>query len=85
MSIPVNHTTTNTVFQVDEHFADLGIDIRPIPATRGEINNVPVIVTCYELTNEEIEQITKFGKVFLVFVGQRLIPHNLTPFDPFKK
>lgn len=85
MSTPVNHRTTNTIFTVSEDFGYAGVDIRPIPATRGEINKVPVIVTCFEFSDAEIEEIKRTGKVFLIVVGQKCIPHSLAAYDPFDK
>lgn len=67
---PVRTKTTNRTFT--------GKGSEPLPATAVQFADGKIATeACFELTDEEIQEITKSKKIFIVFAGERIIPFML--------
>jgi hypothetical protein len=47
-------------------------------------DGLPVVISCWKLTKEELEQINKTGRVWLWVYGAGMPPVSLTVENPFK-
>jgi len=45
--------------------------------------NRPIIVTCWKLTKDEVEELLETGRVWVYHWGTGLQPHSLTAHSPF--
>ena len=67
---PIKTLTTNAVY-VAEGCEDL-------PATQGEMQTdagpIPIVETAWQLSEEEIEEVAKTGRVYVRFIGTNIIP-----------
>lgn len=45
----------------------------------------PVIISCFKLTKEELEEINKTGRVWLTVAGQTMPPVVLSGISPWRK
>jgi hypothetical protein len=82
--IPVNFPEQNTVFTKPENMTDE--QCGSLPTWIGNIQvsentSFPHVVSCWELSPEELEQVAKTGKIYLAIVGHQP-PVFLTPFNP---
>jgi len=59
-------------------------ECEPLSVWRGEQNNQPLVISCWKLTNEELEEINKTGRVWLYVCGQTMPPVSLQIKHPFK-
>lgn len=50
-----------------------------------EGQNIPVVISCWKLTKEELEEINKTGRVWLTVVGDTMSPVQLTVEKPFQE
>lgn len=56
----------------------------PLPVCRGTTTeNEPVVISCWELSPEELEQINREGKVWLLVTGTGQPPVRLQTETPF--
>lgn len=46
----------------------------PLAVAYGKLNEMPVVVSCWKLTKEELEEINRTGRVWLVVVGETQPP-----------
>lgn len=59
--------TTNTVFQ--------GEGLNDLPVTQFKsADDVLVTECCFELNEEELKKVAETGKIYITFLGQRVIP-----------
>jgi hypothetical protein len=56
----------------------------PLSVWRGEQDDTPMVISCWKLTVEELEEINKTGKVWLWVRGQSMPPVALQTTHPFK-
>lgn len=53
---------------------------------RGELENgIPVVVSCWKVTKEELEEIHRTGRVWLFVMGRSMPPVSLFTAHPFKE
>jgi hypothetical protein len=45
----------------------------------------PVVITCWKVTAEELEEIQRTGRVWCTHAGHGLQPHSLSGKSPFKE
>ena len=48
-------------------------------------DGVMVVVSCWKVTKEELEEIQRTGRVWLIVAGHTMPPVNLTGISPFGK
>lgn len=47
------------------------------------MSGIPVVVSCWKLTQEELEEITRTGRVWLTVIGETMPPVALDGNRPF--
>lgn len=58
----------------------------PLSVFRGyDTEGTPVLISCWKLTKEEMEEISKTGRVWLCIYGHGMPPVALGTTDPFPK
>lgn len=55
----------------------------PLSITRGVINDTPVMVSCWKMTQEELEEFQRTGRIWLIVRGQIHPQVLLTAQKPF--
>ena len=61
-------------------------DCEPLPVWRGLLTNgLPVTISCWKFTKEEMEEIQKTGRLWLMVLGEGMPPVHLNGISPFKK
>lgn len=64
--------------------ADLSeAECNPLAICRGMLNNLPVVISCHKATAEELAEINRTGRVWLVVVGLTMPPVILSGTSPF--
>lgn len=67
---PIRTKTTNRTFT--------GKGSEALPATAVQFADQKIAVeACFELTDEEVAEITKSKQIFIVFAGERIVPFML--------
>ena len=57
-----------------------------LPVFKGQdANKVPVIISCWELTKDEMDEVAKTGKVYLQIFGNGMPPVYVGAENPFPK
>lgn len=57
----------------------------PLSVWRGVTeNDAPIVISCWKVTAEELEEIKKTGRVWLTVVGYTMPPVSLAGTSPFK-
>jgi hypothetical protein len=80
--LPVDFTERNFVFtkpndMTDEQCSDL-------PVFKGQTSDgFPCIVSCWKLSKEDLEEVTKNGVVYLSITGHGMPPVSLFTENPF--
>ena len=81
--IPTHFKEENFTFTKPESMDDN--ECGPLPVHKGEdTDGYPVIISSWQLTPEEMEEIKTTGKVWLVITGTRMPPVNIRVATPFK-
>lgn len=78
---PVDFPESNTTFGPPEGYDTSQIQrIKGFQAeiTEGNLDGDPVIMTCWELNEEELKQVMIEKKIFVTFLSHGLPPHLLT-------
>lgn len=44
---------------------------------------VPIIITCWKVTAEDLEEINKTKRVWMIVAGEHMVPVHLTGINPF--
>ena len=58
----------------------------PMSAWRGILENgIPAIVTCWKVTADELEEIRRTGRVWLMVMGRDLQPTILNAVSPWRQ
>lgn len=52
-------------------------------ARRVTQDNVPVVISCWKLTKDELEEFGRTGRIWLLVVGNSMPPVSLTANSPF--
>lgn len=80
--IPVDFPEANCIFEKPEDMTEEQYEAVPA-RTCKDSDGFPQVVTCWELSNEEREEVARTGKVYLGVVGGGLPAHWLSVFNPF--
>ncbi len=60
-------------------------ECEPLPVFRGEqLDGKPVFISCWKLTKEELEEITRTGRVWIIVLGNvmpLICPTGKNPFE----
>lgn len=80
--IPTDFPESNFVFDKPESMSRDDCDA--LNVFRGHTKDgVPVVISCWKLTQEELDEIIKTGRVWCWHFGQQLQPHCLDGTTPF--
>jgi hypothetical protein len=65
--------------------ADKGRDeCEPLCVWRGDsVEGIPLVISCWKLTREELEEITRTGRLYLTVYGRTMPPVALAVGTPF--
>jgi tartrate dehydratase beta subunit/fumarate hydratase class I family protein len=81
--MPINFNESNIVYNKPENMTDE--DCSTLHAFRGhDQSELPVIITKWQLSKEDLEEIQKTGCVYLTVVGQVLPPVSVYTENPFE-
>lgn len=47
-------------------------------------DGVPVVISCWKITKEELEEFNRTGRIWLIVCGKSMPPVALTAVNPFK-
>lgn len=47
--------------------------------------NQPVVISCWKLTKEELEEVNKTGRIWLYIYGEGMPPVSIEGFNPFRE
>ncbi len=77
---PVKFSGYTGVLQAPESMPD----VMPLPFFRGEdTEGVPVVISCWELTESELQEVIKTKRVWLSVVGRSAPPVRVSAETPF--
>ncbi|MGL4631537.1 MAG: hypothetical protein ACRCVT_10060 [Leadbetterella sp.] len=80
---PVEFDQANIVFNKPEGMTDE--ECAPCPAWNGQDwQGNPLIVTCWQLSPEELKQINETGQMWLGILSNGLPPHWMSTVNPFQ-
>lgn len=80
--IPAAFEQENAVFDTPEGMSPE--EVSPISAWHGLIGDKEFVVTCWKATKEELEEINKTGRVWLLVMGKTMPPVYLDGISIFK-
>jgi hypothetical protein len=52
-------------------------------ATDGGLKGVPVVISCWKLTQEEVQTLISTGRIWLTVVGKSMPPVSVSVHSPF--
>lgn len=81
--IPIAFDEENQVLMppdgTEEHCA-------PLPVYLGNLDGVtPVCISCWKITREELEEIQRTARVYLMVMGYTMLPAAVLGKNPFEK
>lgn len=79
---PVNFDQSNFVFQKPEGMTDEQCTELNVCKTNHS-DGQPVIVSCWEFSKEDLDEIAKTGKIWLLINGHGMPPVSLEAENPF--
>lgn len=80
---PVKFAEQNIIFERPYDMNDE--ECKPLPAFKGpDEHGFPVVISCWELTREEVDQVIGTGKIWSVVVCTQPSPMSLQTNSPFK-
>lgn len=56
----------------------------PLAIARADMDGIPVVVSCWKLTQEELKEFQRTGRIWLIVAGNTIPPVILTAIKPFK-
>ena len=79
---------TSTSFKESNHVLDTPkgsqINCDALSVFVGQTDDqTPVVVSCWKLTKDEIDDLLKTGRLWCIIVGQTMPPITLTTVNPF--
>ena len=82
--IPSGFKESNCVFDKPSNMTY--DDCYAIEALKGTLEgiNVPAVITCWKLTQEELDEINKTGRVWLIVYGTGMPPVTISGIKPFR-
>lgn len=86
---PINFKGQNTILKPapgTEHYVN-ALPIAKVSTTvadpNGNLQHIPIIYSCWELTDEEVDFIVKNRKIYAQFIGETHPPFSPVACDPF--
>ncbi len=58
-------------------------ECEPLSIMRGDMNGTPVVISCWKMTREELDEVNKTGRVWLMVWGVTMPPACLCGIRPF--
>ncbi len=55
----------------------------PLSVAHASMDGTPVVVSCWKMTKDEIDEFHRTGRVWLIVAGQTMPPVSLTAINPF--
>lgn len=56
----------------------------PLAVAKAELDDgPPVVVSCWKMTKDELEEFQRTGRVWLIVIGRTMPPVSLTATKPF--
>jgi len=83
MALPTQFPQSNFVFKKPSNMTDEECFELPVCKT-NDIAGLPVIVTCWRLSKEDLEEINKSGVVWVQIVGHGMPPISVYTENPFE-
>lgn len=83
--LPVNFKEANFTFTKPEGWSDE--ECMDLPVYRGltpSPSNRPFLISCWQLSKEDLEEIQKTGKIYLCVSGYSMPPVSLFTENPFE-
>lgn len=72
MAIPCSFAEENRILDKP---ADMTTDqCESLPVASGTLNGVPVVISCWKLTQEELDHVNKTGRIWLFVCGRTMPP-----------
>lgn len=80
MAVPASFDGADTVLDkpADMSYEECGV----LAVRRGAIQDQPVVLSCWKLTPEELAEIIKTGRVWLLVLGYTMPPVEVCGIDP---
>jgi hypothetical protein len=85
--LPIHFDEANTIFRKPEGWTDE--QCSDLSTWRGDMridehgNTSPTIVSCWQLSKEDLEEINRTGKIWLSITGTGMPPVSLFTENPF--
>jgi len=79
--IPTSFAESNGVLDKPEDMDRAACEALAI--CRADQEGVPVIISCWKMSKEELDEVNKTGRVWLVLAGNTMAPAFLTGVSPF--
>jgi hypothetical protein len=81
--VPCSFKEENCLLDMPPEIAQLG---QPLPVCIGmQENSYPVVISCWKVTKEELEEIKRTGRIYLIVLGTMHPPVDLVGISPFQK
>lgn len=81
--IPIAFDQENCLMHPPNGMTSEEIGILSACLTKITDKDWPVVITCWKLTKDELEEINKTGRVWLTVLGARMQPVEITVKSPF--
>ena len=84
MAVPTSFAESNGVLGKPRE--DTGDDVEALSVlhARMETSETPVVVSCWKLTAEELAEVNRTGRVWLVVMGETMPPAFVKGTKPFE-
>jgi hypothetical protein len=78
----------STSFDESKHYLSRPKDMTeeqcdPLSVAIATMDEQPVVISCWKLTKEELEEFQKTGRIWLIICGNTMPPVALTANNPF--
>lgn len=81
MAFPASFEESNAVLSRPGDMDDE--ECSPLSIARAEQDGMPVVISCWKLTQEELDEINRTGRVWLGILGQTMPPAWIAGNRPF--
>lgn len=80
---PANFNESNCVL---DRPGDMSADqCDPLCVWRGAVGDTPVVISCWKMTPDELAEITRTGRVWLMLVGHTMQPASVLSRNPVQR
>lgn len=59
-------------------------ECEPLSVWRGKANGLPTVISCWKLTQSELDEINRTGRVWMGICGQTMPPAWIAGENPFR-